>query len=82
MNLLIFQNPYQFFQFFRTSMKIPILKKNLGYNRSIVSSITWKVLLSVMKSCYKTHIKYVMLHSFFLIFECIFKNVKKIEKFM
>ena len=44
---------YEFFQFFFTYMKILFLKKNRGYKRRIVSSITQKILLCNVESCYE-----------------------------
>ena len=64
MNLLIFQNPYELFQFFLTFME---MKKNLSYNCATVSSTTWEILVRDMKSCYKTYPKLVTLHSLFKI---------------
>ena len=53
MNLLIFQNPYEFFHFFFTFMKRPFLKKNRDYNRAIVSPIPQKILSRDMEFWYK-----------------------------
>ena len=50
MNLLIFQNPYEFFQFFLRLWKYRFRKKNWGYYRATVGSITQKILVSDIES--------------------------------
>ena len=50
MNLLILQNPYEFFQSFFTFFKIPLLNKNWDYNRETVRSINRKILVCDIES--------------------------------
>ena len=53
MNLLIFQNPYEFFQFFQVYEISFFEKKNRGYNRATVISIARKFFVRHMESSYK-----------------------------
>ena len=75
MNLLIFYNPYEFFQFF-LFFKIPFLRKNRGYNRATVSSIPRKILVCDMESWYKNISK---IRNVTLIFQN-FQKRNKIDK--
>ena len=52
MNLLTFQNPYGYFQFFYV-YENTVLKKNRGYNSTTVSSITQKILVCDEEYCDK-----------------------------
>ena len=49
-NLLILQNPYEFFLFFLRFWKYHFGQKNSGYNRATVSSKTRKILVCDIKS--------------------------------
>ena len=52
MKLLIFQNPYEIFQFFLHSWKYRFWKK-LDYNRAAISLITRKILVCDVEYCKK-----------------------------
>ena len=71
MNLLIFYNVYEFFQFFY------VLEKNSGYNRGIVSSVPRKILVCDMESLYK---KIFKIRNVMLIFQNFQKNLQKRKK--
>ena len=53
MNLLIFQNKYEFKKIIFTLTKTTFLKKKLGYNRATVSTLTRKIFMYDMESCYE-----------------------------
>ena len=70
MNLLIFKNPYEFLKlFWRYCFK----KKNWGYNRTTVSSMTQKIFVCDMGPWYKNMPK---IRNVTFIFQN-FQNVKK-----
>ena len=69
--LLVFQNPYEFFQFFCTFIKISFLNKD----RANVILITWNILVCDLESCYKNKIRNVTF--IFQNFQFFFKNVEK-----
>ena len=66
-------NPYEFFQFLFTFLKISFLKKNRDYNLAIVSSIFRKIRVRVIKS-WKKNISEIGNVRF------IFQKRKKISK--
>ena len=67
MNLLIFQNLYEFFRLYFTFLKT-FFEKNQCYNRETVDSMTRKILERDVKSSYSNKIRNVMF---------IFKNFEK-----
>ena len=79
--LLIFQSPYEFFQFFVDVYKNTVFNKNLGYNRATVNSIIWKIFMCDIESCSKNMSK---IRNVTLIFQNNkkIKNVKKLKFFL
>ena len=74
MNLLIFQNRYEFQQFFFYFYENTVFEKNWDYNLATVSSTIQKILVHDMESCYK---KIRNVTSIFPNFQKFFKNVRK-----
>ena len=79
MNLMISQNPYEFFQFCFTFLKIPFFEKNWCYNRATVNSITQKILVCDIESCYRNISEIRNVTSIFQNCQKIFKNSKNSE---
>ena len=81
MNLSIFQNPYEFFQFFLRLWKYFFWKTNWGYIHATVCSITQKIVIRNMESCYKKISKIRNVTFIFFNFHTNFqKRKKKIDK--
>ena len=68
------------FEIFFTFFKIPFLKKNWGYNRATVTSITRKILACDMKSWYKNVCKIRNVTFIFQNFQNTFQKRKKNSK--
>ena len=80
MNLLIFQNPYEFFSIFVYVFKNAAFKKKWSYNRATFSSITRKILVRDIESWYKNMPKIRNLTFIFQKLEKKLKNFKMILK--
>ena len=80
MNLLIFQNPYEFFQFFLRFSKYRFGNKIEAITVQLLVQSLGKFLCVIWNLGIKSYPKFVTLRAFFKIFEQNFKNVKKIEK--
>ena len=81
MNLLIFQNPYEFFQVFFYIFQNTVYEKKWGYNRTTVSSIIREILVRDMQSCYKNISKTRSATFIFQNFQNFFQHVKRMKKF-
>ena len=76
MNLLIFHNPYVFFQFFLAFLKILFLKKNEALNVQLLVQSPEKNLFVIWNLLTKTYPNFVTKRSYFKILKKTFKHVE------
>ena len=76
MNLLIFQNPYEVFQFFDV-IESTFFEEYWGYSRETVSLINRKIRECCVESCYKNIYKIRNIPFTFQYFETSFQKLTK-----